>query len=95
MGLNMLSCRPAFKGFGLVSGRPVDLSRSGVGQGLVEVLMVVEGEVVVHPLQVDVLVFERTPDPLDEDVSNARPRPSMLMRIPAASIRRVKSSLVD
>ena len=34
MGLSMLSCRPAFKGSSLVSGRPVDLSRIGVGQGL-------------------------------------------------------------
>ena len=32
-------------------------------------------------VQIDVLVLDRTPEPFDERIVSARPRPSMLMRI--------------
>src|SRR3982751_4308224 len=45
--------------------------------------------------EIDLLVLDRSPEPLDEDVVPPGPLPSMLMTIPALSSTLVKSWLVN
>ena len=69
----------------------MDLGGGPPAESTVRTIMVIELEVVCQALvelrdtlvvpQVQVLVFDRPPEPLDEDVVQRPPRPSMLMGI--------------
>ena len=52
-------------------------------------------EAVGKVVQIDSLVFKRAPQPLDEDVVQERPLPSIEIRTPAAYKRPVKAKPVN
>jgi hypothetical protein len=83
----------------------VSLPRRAIAEALVLALRVVEGEPSADTgldfghsrvgIEVDFLLFETAPQPLDKDVSMHRPLPSMLIVIPWSFRVPVKSSLVN
>lgn len=83
----------------------MNLGRGPAIQRAVRAFLVVEPEIRRQPLfecwyraiftQIDILVLDAAPESFNKTLSNARLRPSMLIRIWFSSSRPVKSTLVN